>query len=653
MIKTVDRPYPGTRPFQWADRDRFFGRDDEAAAVAERWQTNHLTIVVGPTASGKTSLLHAGVYPLVAEAETDLLPPGRVSYGATFPFAALREHNPYTLALLRSWSPADTATRLVGLTVRDFIRHRAERNGGVIYAAIDQVEELLVEPGPRVALRRRFLGELAEAVQHEPRLHLLLVVREEAIDLISETLGCGARYSVTPLTRQGAIAAVTAPVAGVGRSFAAGAAEKLVADLQTSRIVSANGTTREVTGKYIEPSLLQVVTASLWASLPVDVDLITARDVRRDGDADAALASHCGRVIAAVADDHDLSAATLRTWLYDTFITDLGTRGNAYEGPTTTGDMPNAVVRALEDHHLLRAEFRSGSRWYELLSDRLIEPLRKAADERPPLTEPGEYLRRAGRAMTLGELDLAERYAEETRRTSPDTNLRLRAEADSLLGNLAYERDMPKEAEDCYRSAASLFEAARDTAAVARQLAAVGQTLLAQGRLADALTELRAAVNRMPNEPVLQTGLSLALWQLGEGGAAVAILNDVLGVDGGNIEALRVRGEILADLGDGCDAMRDLDRVTLHDRPSTRAARGLALAELGEQAAASREIKDALDEAPRNGPVLLYSARATELGGDLMTAAELARRAVDAMDPALPPQQLQMALQLAGQKRRA
>jgi hypothetical protein len=48
--------------------------------------------------------------------------------------------------------------------------------------------------------------------------------------------------------------------------------------------------------------------------------------------------------------------------------------------------------------------------------------------------------------------------------------------------------------------------------------------------------------------------------------------------------------------------------------------------------------------------VLLYAARATVLGGNETIAKQLARRAVDAVDPALPPQQLQMALQLANRK---
>ena len=650
MTREADGPYPGARPFRQADQDRFFGRAAEAADLADLWQTNHLTMAVGPTASGKTSLLHAGVLPLVASAGIEVLPPGRICYGSTFPLAVFPEHNPYTAALLRSWSAGETATRLVGLSVRDFVCRHAERCEGPILAAIDQVEELFADPGPRLAHRRRFLAELTEAVRPDSRLHLLLLVREEAMGQVTDGLGGGARCSVTALTQSGAIAAVTGPAVGTGRMFAAGAAEKLVEDLQTSRITGADGIAKDVTADHIQPSLLQVVCSRLWASLPADVASITTRDVHRYGGADAALASYCGQVIAAVAEDHDLPAAKLRAWLQSTFITNLGTRGNAYEGPTATQGLPNAVVRALEDRHLLHAELRSGSRWYELLSDRLIEPLRQAADERPPPAKPADYLRAAERALTLGEPDLAERYAIETLRISVGADRCLQAEAHSLLGNLAYERELPEEAEACYRKASGLFEAAGDTAASALQLVAVGQMLLAQGRLADAVTELTAAVGRLRNDPVLLTGLSLALWQRGAGDGAVAILNDVLGIDSGNTEALRIRGEILADLGYGRDAVRDLDRVTLQDRPSTRAARGLALAKLGDQAAAGREIKEALEEAPRNGPVLLYSARVAALGGDLMTAGDLALRAVHAVDPALPPQQRQAALRLAERK---
>ena len=78
------------------------------------------------------------------------------------------------------------------------------------------------------------------------------------------------------------------------------------------------------------------------------------------------------------------------------------------------------------------------------------------------------------------------------------------------------------------------------------------------------------------------------------------------------------RGDILAELGRARQAMLDLDRVTLAERPATRAARGLALAKLGDRSAADLEVDDAVAEAPWNGSVLLHAARAKALNGERM-----------------------------------
>ena len=93
--------------------------------------------------------------------------------------------------------------------------------------------------------------------------------------------------------------------------------------------------------------------------------------------------------------------------------------------------------------------------------------------------------------------------------------------------------------------------------------------------------------------------------------------------------------------------MLDLNRA-LPGQPSTRAAHGLALAELGEHMAAAKEIDDAVASAQRNGPVLLYAARALDLTGDKVKAQEHARQAIVATDPPLSPRHMRLARELAG-----
>jgi tetratricopeptide (TPR) repeat protein len=646
MSKSADNPYPGSRAFLLADQDHFHGRDAEAAAIIDLWKANRLTVVTGPVASGKTSLLHAGVYPLMLGTPSDPLPAGRVSDGMTFPFAALPEHNPYTLALLRSWAPDDVPTRLAGLTVTDFVRRLARRHDWPILAAIDQVDDLVVDPpsGSRRVWRRQFLAELAQACADHPLLHLLLCARAEASSLISATIGIGARYELPPLTAHGVVDAITKPAESAKRTFAEGAALHLAYELRHSRIATAHGE-RYHSANTVEPALLQVICEQLWRDLPETVQEITEWAVREFADVDTVLARYCATAIMQVAAEHDLSSNRLHSWLLETFVASRGTLGKAPEGALATARMPNAVVRGLVDRHLLASEMKSATRWYSLLTERLIEPLRHANVSHPAMPAAADYLRAAERDLSLGDVDLAARHARRVLAARPC--LRTRADAESLLGNVAHEQGKPSDALPHYREAASLLEAAGDISAAARALAAVGQTLLTLGHPHEAVAELRAAVERVPNDLVLQTQLALALWQLGESRAAVAVLNDVLGIDGGNPEALRARGEILADLGDARSAIRDLKRPAIRERPSTRAARGLALAELGDYSEATKVISDAVEAAPRNGRVLLYAARASAVTGDTLHSGELARNALDATDPPLSPPQRKQAMKLA------
>jgi tetratricopeptide (TPR) repeat protein len=161
--------------------------------------------------------------------------------------------------------------------------------------------------------------------------------------------------------------------------------------------------------------------------------------------------------------------------------------------------------------------------------------------------------------------------------------------------------------------------------------------------------ELRAAVGRVPNDLTVQTELGWTLWHLGQQRGAIAVLTGVLAIDGNAPEALRARGEFLADVGDAESALRDLDRVRRQQRPSARAARGLALATLHHRGSAEQEIDTARTEAPDSGPVLLYAARVAALGGNSVMAADLAHRALAATEPALPPHQHEAALRLLNQ----
>ncbi|WES65156.1 AfsR/SARP family transcriptional regulator [Microbacter sp. GSS18] len=60
-------PYRGLAAFGVEDRDLFFGRDSDASALAARCVRRAVVAVVGPSGSGKSSLVRAGLVPLLQD----------------------------------------------------------------------------------------------------------------------------------------------------------------------------------------------------------------------------------------------------------------------------------------------------------------------------------------------------------------------------------------------------------------------------------------------------------------------------------------------------------------------------------------------------------------------------------------------------------
>jgi hypothetical protein len=635
----ASRPYVGLRAFRSDEQALFFGRGTESIDIARLWRANKVTLLYGASGVGKTSLLQAGIIPALDRERFDVLPVGRIRPEMIYPGTALSFENPYTLALMSSWAPDVDVHSLREMTILSFLRSQKsspDRYGDPkpVLVAIDQFEEVFSGPVQWQGFMQPFMAELTDALREHRDLRLLLSLREDYLApfLPYEHLLAGqahARSRLLPLGKRAALEAIRGPLSGTGRTFDQHAAEELVEDLRTVKFTNALGEERTVMAESVEPVQVQVVCSALWDSLPPGTTVITSAHVREHADVDRFLASFCSRTLSLVAREHGLAAARIRSWLQRTFVTELGTRGTAYEGIDQTAGMPNAVVASLEDRHIIRAEIRSGTRWYELQHDRLIEPIRQG--------DPQEHIEAAKLARDDADWDVVEHHAMQAVRVFGADELQVRAEAEQLLGEVAQARGQTDDALDHYRAAATMFEVLQDSAKVGALLAAAGRLGLASGRYASALGELRAAITRIPGDPEVQTNLARAMWHTGQPMAAVAVLNNVLSEDGNLITALTARGEILADLGQADDALRDLDRVRHHQEASTLAARALALAQVGRFEAAHEEIADALANGVSNGLVHLRAARICALSGDRNEVVRLAAAALAATNPILPP----------------
>ena len=65
QVSSAINPYKGLRAFTEADELDFFGRDDVVIAVYEALVARGFIAIVGPSGSGKSSLVHAGLVPLL------------------------------------------------------------------------------------------------------------------------------------------------------------------------------------------------------------------------------------------------------------------------------------------------------------------------------------------------------------------------------------------------------------------------------------------------------------------------------------------------------------------------------------------------------------------------------------------------------------
>ncbi|SHM99726.1 tetratricopeptide repeat protein [Cryptosporangium aurantiacum] len=574
-------PYLGSRPFNTDDHDRFFGRAEEAEALRRRWIGNRLVVLHGASGIGKTSLLRAGVIPLFGVGRPHrpavVLPVGRISLGS----GRLPNGNPYQRALLSSWSPNTPSEQLAGRTIVGFLRRRREEAGAglPLLAPVDQFEELFVDVPDRGQCHAEFLGELAEAVASVSDVHLLLAVREEALDDLEPYLpalggGPDSHFPLEPLDSEAALEAVTKPVERTTRSYAAGVAEQLVAELRSGG--------RDA----IEPLHLQLACTALWRALPESARTITLGVRNAHGDVGVSLGDFCVSAVEEVSAESGIPESELWQWLAQAFVTDLGTRGTVYEGTPETAGVPVAVAREFERRHILVVDYRAGSRWYWLSHDRLVAPILAMAGLTPSqgLGAAQRQLRAAEGALAAGDPELAAHRAVEAIRLSADGDVRLRADATSLLADIAVRQGRTGEAERRYGEAAGLFATMEDLTAVGRLLAATGSLHLRCGRFVDAIADLQVAARVSPGSPELKVDLADALCGAGQPQAAHGVLTDVLTVEPGAVDALLGRARTLLLLGQPDAALDDLDSAV---RISPDLARRTDVLDMRDQALAT------------------------------------------------------------------
>ncbi|MEU8824845.1 DNA-binding protein [Streptomyces sp. NPDC048636] len=210
---TTDPPYRGLARFEPGDHEGFFGRDRLVADVVELARSNRFTAVFGPSGSGKSSLLRAGLIPALQN-------PGN-SGGAL--------SGPPPPAVIRILTPGEHPAR----THRGALTAKAA--DGDTWLIIDQFEEVFTlchDP----AERREFIDALLAARTPESRLRVVIAVRADFFGRCAGHRGLtaalrGATLLVGPMGPAELREAIVKPAAAAGLIVERSLTARIVAEV--------------------------------------------------------------------------------------------------------------------------------------------------------------------------------------------------------------------------------------------------------------------------------------------------------------------------------------------------------------------------------------------------------------------------------------
>ena len=387
--RTVDR-YVGPEPFGEDDVGIFFGRDEEAKYILEQLESRSVA-VLAPSGAGKSSLINTVVREALLAAGVQVLRGGRL--GVPLPAELDQEKKVFNrLSLLVNCGLAKPSQLNPSRSLTEQLRAMS-RSGdeGRRVLLLDQFEESFTRDD--FEDRPGFFEDLGRALEEDPKLRLILAMRQEYQANFEEHAE-GMRETIRPrkvrLGRLGDVAAcdvITRPVAEYV-TFAPGVAEEIVRQLKARKVTLTDGTVVRRPGEFVELVHLQIVCRRLWEELEPgkkrierqDLQVVAGENKSFEDFVDNVLEAFVKKTVATVAREKNLPERMIQLGL-TRFVRTTGARVTIWmdEARGRTGRLPNDVVARLEAAHLLRAETRGDDRWYELSHDLLVEPI-KATD---------------------------------------------------------------------------------------------------------------------------------------------------------------------------------------------------------------------------------------------------------------------------------
>jgi WD40 repeat protein len=237
-------PFPGLGSFEERDAGVFFGRQPEIEQLLELLHasrhryTGRLLAVLGPSGSGKSSLVRAGLVPRLRRARRPwLVLPTLLPGGQPVRQLALVLADAYQM--ISKPRSLEEIERMLGagpdglVRVVEELRHLSPRDTPpAVLLFVDQAEELLTSAGPEEG--ERFLALLHGATRAEGHLWTVLTLRSEFLSAFLQTQRDARSFDeqllVGPLQRSRLAEVIERPAERAGLSLAPGLVGRMVED---------------------------------------------------------------------------------------------------------------------------------------------------------------------------------------------------------------------------------------------------------------------------------------------------------------------------------------------------------------------------------------------------------------------------------------
>src|SRR5260221_9736370 len=146
-------PYVGPRAFRTGEK--LFGRGHETAELVDLLIAERIVLMSSPSGAGKSSLINAGVIPIMRENGFKVFLPIRVHLGLPTDIVVPPNTNRFLFSLMLSLEESQPVehrlplNQLIGMKLEDYLSH-LEATGDSSLFVFDQFEEILtIDPGRR------------------------------------------------------------------------------------------------------------------------------------------------------------------------------------------------------------------------------------------------------------------------------------------------------------------------------------------------------------------------------------------------------------------------------------------------------------------------------------------------------------------------